>query len=676
MLRIAAPTPKRVSWTCWAEWSAVRHALYHTDPLHRTWALTQLNVWRGRGQLPHAVEATGQLVELMANTNQSDGCSATQLTLMASMAILRFVNGLVDPAQTRGHAQSVSSLAEQMKLPRMFVDIRHDATHNQLPSLPLLLLAANQALSWLETNYWKVQERAIDGAPRLLRRRLKRYKRLLRRSGSASAIDTGSLARLLRKIAMATNYQVRELLVPTLLEHKFLLKTPLKDVEPTSGRVTHVFNKLRTLWSPALTYLVAHFPRLPTSLIIGIVDALSEGAGDSLTSQSRWRLMLLSCWMHYIADTYIISSLPALSSSITSAAAPAAAAAPMVRSTLAMKLAGIAPPVAPSTSTSTITASNADNALSSSSSSSLVDMDSESFTMRQTEALAAVDPIVERCLSRLHEWTRPALDLFLPYTPIVRRLSGRRLDQLQVISSLAKPTSTAIIDHEKKMAVAHATSTAANMGNIKRKAIDISVMDHKSLEYMQSQLAMLQAAAATSNPKRSISSTTTSTSSLSSSSTVRLVANQRFGHFTSVTAVPLDIDSQKESKNTDDTSGIVQWPPIGLHFGQQADSIIPLLVSQHESLNKRSRTHSNTDTTNDSGSSLSSIASGTESTNTSTSSIGTEDGATNDIVSSDIDSENMKKYNEDHQRSWQQYSTWNGDNAPIIRGIQHGVFLL
>ena len=42
-------------------------------------------------------------------------------------------------------------------LPRLLVDIRHEATHNELPSLGVLRLAAQSALNWLQDSYWGQQ---------------------------------------------------------------------------------------------------------------------------------------------------------------------------------------------------------------------------------------------------------------------------------------------------------------------------------------------------------------------------------------------------------------------------------------------------------------------------------------------------------------------------------------
>lgn len=42
-------------------------------------------------------------------------------------------------------------------IPRILVDVRHDASHNELPSLTLLRLASSAALSWLHSAYWQRQ---------------------------------------------------------------------------------------------------------------------------------------------------------------------------------------------------------------------------------------------------------------------------------------------------------------------------------------------------------------------------------------------------------------------------------------------------------------------------------------------------------------------------------------
>ena len=71
-----------------------------------------------------------------------------QVTVYA-MALTRLVNGVVDPLQQKAHAASVHQLALEQGLPASLVDVRHECTHNRLPSLPTLRLGAEQALLWL-----------------------------------------------------------------------------------------------------------------------------------------------------------------------------------------------------------------------------------------------------------------------------------------------------------------------------------------------------------------------------------------------------------------------------------------------------------------------------------------------------------------------------------------------
>ena len=89
-----------------------------------------------------------------------------------------FVNGLVDPAQQGPFARSIASIAAQIGLPLWFVELRHAATHEDLPSLQVLRDAAR-----------KVSDRREDTCrltPMLLIRLVNR-----RWTGSTSA--TGSL---------------------------------------------------------------------------------------------------------------------------------------------------------------------------------------------------------------------------------------------------------------------------------------------------------------------------------------------------------------------------------------------------------------------------------------------------------------------------------------------------
>jgi len=79
-----------------------------------------------------------------------------------SLAVVRMVNGIADSSQKGRMAASVASLSAAAGLPRLLVDLRHEATHNELPSLAALQLAAHHALTWLRTNYWQKQKDHIE----------------------------------------------------------------------------------------------------------------------------------------------------------------------------------------------------------------------------------------------------------------------------------------------------------------------------------------------------------------------------------------------------------------------------------------------------------------------------------------------------------------------------------
>ena len=97
------------------------------------------------------------------------------LRLQYSMAVVRLVNGVADQSQRGKFAAPVASLAADAGLPRVLVDLRHEATHNELPSLEMLRLAADHALVWLRSHYWVPQQQAFQAQRTQLKQVLKDY---------------------------------------------------------------------------------------------------------------------------------------------------------------------------------------------------------------------------------------------------------------------------------------------------------------------------------------------------------------------------------------------------------------------------------------------------------------------------------------------------------------------
>ncbi|GAA6006732.1 rRNA-processing protein LAS1 [Rhodotorula paludigena] len=153
--------PHRTPWATRAEFQLVFDRLFASDadPALQRDAVSRIHVWLARGNCPHAAESTASLVDLVLrdaapSTSLASAHSEHDLRLAYAMAMIRFVNSLVDPLQTAYFARSIASLAAQIDLPLHFVELRHQATHEDLPRLAVLRDAARQALDWLYTHYW------------------------------------------------------------------------------------------------------------------------------------------------------------------------------------------------------------------------------------------------------------------------------------------------------------------------------------------------------------------------------------------------------------------------------------------------------------------------------------------------------------------------------------------
>lgn len=76
-----------------------------------------------------------------------------------------FVTGLVDTKVT-GPRKTMFQRAMDLSLPASFVELRHEATHREPPSLTVLRKATQRSLEWLWDNYWATLDPAgLGGAP-------------------------------------------------------------------------------------------------------------------------------------------------------------------------------------------------------------------------------------------------------------------------------------------------------------------------------------------------------------------------------------------------------------------------------------------------------------------------------------------------------------------------------
>ncbi len=120
----------------------------------QTRAIQRILTLETKTKLPHTLLSTAYLFQIH-HEFQSNLTSTTVLQLSATMTLIRFVNGLLDPSQQSQFAIPLNLLAKKIGLPSWFVELRHAGTHEGLPSLEMLEIGVLGALDWLKVNYWE-----------------------------------------------------------------------------------------------------------------------------------------------------------------------------------------------------------------------------------------------------------------------------------------------------------------------------------------------------------------------------------------------------------------------------------------------------------------------------------------------------------------------------------------
>lgn len=126
------------------------------------------DVYLPKGGCPVAIECTASLVSCTILDDHFCAMSgggtgrelpahlALSLRQTLSLALIRLVNSLSDSLQSGPYARSIAHIAEsQLGMPSWFVEFRHRATHEELPSLEVCRSVVGAALGWLEGVYWR-----------------------------------------------------------------------------------------------------------------------------------------------------------------------------------------------------------------------------------------------------------------------------------------------------------------------------------------------------------------------------------------------------------------------------------------------------------------------------------------------------------------------------------------
>ncbi|RDB29692.1 Protein LAS1 [Hypsizygus marmoreus] len=190
--------PRRVPWSSISELEQICSWIYtdENDLEAKVLAINRLSAWRATTYLPHALEsALSILVTIVQDNLLQVPSSHLSLRQSYSTAIIRLVNGLVDPLQLGAYARSIASIASQLGLPPWLVELRHAATHEDLPSIDLLREAARESMVWLLHNYFlpTINPSSISETQAPLRPLtpiLKQYKSLLKITTRDASLKT------------------------------------------------------------------------------------------------------------------------------------------------------------------------------------------------------------------------------------------------------------------------------------------------------------------------------------------------------------------------------------------------------------------------------------------------------------------------------------------------------
>mmetsp|Transcript_11281 Transcript_11281/g.47056 ORF Transcript_11281/g.47056 Transcript_11281/m.47056 type:complete len:389 (-) Transcript_11281:1989-3155(-) len=140
---------RRVPWSDWEEWWEAIDGLlkWEESPDDAKRALERVCAWRARSVLSVAVDGVASLVEVLLQP----ACETTRLAM--GLVLTRVVNALTEKEQSGRIAAPLSVLGAALGLPEGLVELRHDVTHNALPTLAAMRTSSRQCLSFLYETY-------------------------------------------------------------------------------------------------------------------------------------------------------------------------------------------------------------------------------------------------------------------------------------------------------------------------------------------------------------------------------------------------------------------------------------------------------------------------------------------------------------------------------------------
>lgn len=312
--------PRVVPWMSWEEWKQVYFWLFDQDPAIARQGLKRVAAWENRGKIPLSVEVTAKLIEAIVNDRERyvKFRTETEIRMLYAMAISRMVNGLVQIYQRSAFAISMASIAKILDLPNVLIEIRHNASHKELPLLSTLRLAAVEALKWLQTHYWERQLQHLEDLSETIRDVLKKYRRLQKQLTSSHfpaawrihfSLRRFKLRQLLNKfLKVVTPSQITSTVIPMLLDKNFLVPLP-KDPSKAVAIPKILPRRLILMWSGFLKRLSLSWPLFLDTLLVTIVQRVIHTTKNVMPDKRlrrRYRSLLV-CWYSFLINGFTTS---------------------------------------------------------------------------------------------------------------------------------------------------------------------------------------------------------------------------------------------------------------------------------------------------------------------------------------------------------------------------------
>ncbi|KAI9678607.1 MAG: rRNA-processing protein las1 [Caeruleum heppii] len=318
------PYSSATAWRDSSELLRVRSQLYPSaeSPVdERRDAVELINAWKVRGNLPHLVEASALITEAVLLDEKG-------------VASESFVTRTLDASQPGGYTRTMFAVAREIGLPESFVELRHDATHDELPGLNTLRGFSRRALAWMWDVYWgKIEQgntrrakrkredndgredignsEAVEmldgdgGIEKALRAVLKRFVkqrvRQIRQCPHDQEVLLKETTRSCTNICHS-NLPSTRTLVDILLEERMMIPSHRRTDDP----MTTPF----VLWDPVLADLSGGISPFRNLLIEGLLHRLASrpsSPSPSNTPQSAATQDSFSAWLAHLLTSPLLS---------------------------------------------------------------------------------------------------------------------------------------------------------------------------------------------------------------------------------------------------------------------------------------------------------------------------------------------------------------------------------